>query len=138
MAKLSDEQINQLRDEWKEKTGYDQMSDEDKAKFDKAFDEVVDKYQKKAEGSDSTDGTEDDDDNKANQGNGKEREIVAGGRTDGKEVKKEENSDEDSVKKKEIEAANAEISENQRRMDAERQRKVDEAEKKDDREDVER
>lgn len=72
--KVSQEEYDDLRGKMEEKYGYDKMSEDDKAKFDKTFDESVTVDDKK----DNTDQNDDDDDDTID--NGKEHEIEGKGK----------------------------------------------------------
>jgi len=135
MAKYTEEDLNKIRDNLKSKYNYDQRSDEEKKQIDDMIDSKFDEARKNGlvEGSgdndnDNTDNTDDDD---VENDNDKDRERTPeGGGSKKEEEEKTEDTEEDAVKKKEMEKLDSEIGENQRKIDAEKQRKADEAEKK--------
>lgn len=126
MAQYTQEDVDKMRDSLKEKYNYDNMSDEQKKKFDDTFDAEIDKYREQGIVENKNDADEDGDDDSGDMENGMERER--GRESGGKEESKD---DEDPVKKKENEQMDAQITDNQDRINAERQKKEEEAEKKD-------
>ncbi len=127
---LSDEKIENMREELKQRYNYDKMSDEGKKLFDKTFDDRIKQYkQDNGDGDDSDDST----DNNVTADRGMNRERSKGGSSDG-DKKEDRKQDEDAVKQKELEAARARMLENQCRLEAEKQRRAEEAEQADKRE----
>lgn len=129
MAQYTQEDVDKMRDSLKEKYNYDNMSDEQKKKFDDTFDAEIDKYREQGIVENKNDADEDGDDDSGDMENGMERER--GRESGGKEETEESKDDEDPVKKKENEQMDAQITDNQDRINAERQKKEEEAEKKD-------
>lgn len=129
MAQYTQEDVDKMRNSLKEKYNYDEMSDEHKRKFDDTFDKEIDEYRKQGiieyKKDDETDATENDDDDSGDMDN-------SIGRKRGEIVESSEDmSEEDAVKRKENEQIDAQIAYNQERIDAERRKKEEDAEKKD-------
>lgn len=156
MAQVTQEKLDKIKDQLRDEYGYDKMSDEDKAKFDGYLDAAIEKRKEDGrievtdgdedngdntnqdgdgtnqDGENTGDGTDDgnnEDGENGNMENGMERERGRdGGGGESEEKKKEEEAE--TKESAEYAQLNNDISDNQKDLDAERQKEAEEAEKK--------
>lgn len=132
MAPLTQDDVDRMRDTLREKYNYDDMTDDHKMRFDSAFESRINEYREEGLIEDNNDDGTDPEDN---GDNGEEDDGVMGnemgrGRDQDKNKGSSENEyDDDPVSKSEYEQMDAQIPNDQERIDAERQRREEEAEK---------
>ncbi len=127
MAQYTQEDVDKIRDSLRKKHDYEHMSDDKKKQFDKTFDAEIEKYRKQG----IVESKKSDSDDDAETDKIRENERMSAMTKDSKEKKERADHAEEARKQKEYDKIDNKIAEDQEKLDAERKRKADEAEKKD-------
>lgn len=134
-ADFDQKAIDAWKDKKRQEMGYDEMTDDEKADLDSKLDQTVESLKAEKEKTSNDEGDEDENDDGQDNDNQPERGRDRSTSGNEKNDTKQENTDDDSLKKERAEAA-AKANENQRMQDLQRMREQEKDKK--DKEEVER